>query len=485
MTADVRIAMLLANPGIRDSRVRREAEVLARAGYSVRVFCEMVAGLSEVEARSGVTYVRVSLAAPRGPGFLRWLVAGPRVSRRLWLLRTMLFGPLGLIVALVRRPKIAPATAESRPPPCPTRRASSVLTKTAGVLYRNSFVFPELQDAVAAWQPNVVHAHDLRTLPAAAAVAERAGAALVYDAHEFEASRNPPRPALQQWWYDLHERALARTATAVITVSPGIARRMQQHLRLPAFPAVIMNTPACSNPDAWCGSTLRARLGISWHIALAVYLGAAGRGRGVDLTIDALADVPELHLALVGDQEPAIARWLHERALASGVAHRVHAVPAVPAEAISAFIRDADFGIVPLEPTCISHRLALPNKLFETVFAGLPVLASDLEEMRALIVRHGLGATVDVRDPGRFRAALRAFAINPPGRLDEATRQALARDYSWKVQSQRLRLVYREMLEARGTVGSTGACEVPAARDERSAGAGRLPRPRAGRTRMG
>lgn len=467
MTADVRIAMLLASPARRDSRVHREGEALTAAGYMVRVFCEAAAGLSAVESRGGVTYVRVSLAAPRGPGFLRWLGRGPRASRGLWLLRAMVFGPLGLIVALVRRPDTAPATGQARPEPKPRRGALGALARIAGVLYRNSFVFPELQDAAAAWRPTVVHAHDLRMLPAAAAVAERVGASLVYDAHEFEASRNPPRPALQQWWYDLHERALARTATAVITVSGGIARRMQQDLHLPARPAIVMNAPACTGSDARCGSTLRERLDVPRDAVLAVYLGAAGPGRGVDLTIDALAGAPGLHLAVVGDQEAAIARRLHKRALAREVAGRVHFVPAVPAEAIGSFIRDADFGVVPLEPTCLSHRLALPNKLFEAVFAGLPVLVSDLEEMRALVIGHRLGAVVDVRDPTRFRAALRDFTTNPPGPLDETTRQVLAWRYGWTAQSSRLRSVYREVLNAQGTE-ATG---VAAARNRRSTSA--------------
>lgn len=439
-----RVAMLVNNPASHDSRVRREAEALAAAGYLVRVFAAAAPGLAAEEVTAGVTYCRVSLAPPRGPGFLRHLDLGPKTGLRLRLLRALVLGPLGLLLASLGRP--GPSTGRPAAASAPGPRGGwPAPVRLAGILYRNSFVFPDLQDAVLAWQPAVVHAHDLAMLPAGFSVARRTGARLIYDAHEFEASRNLGRTALQQWWCDLHERALAHLADGVITVSPGIARRLEKDLALRAPPAVVLNTPASAAIEVGAGTTLRERLGLGPKVRLAVYLGSAKPGRGVDLTLDALAGVPDLHLAIVGPQEPPVARWLADRIGAHDLDARVHLVPPVPAEAVVGFIRDADFGVVPLEPMCTSHRLALPNKLFETLFAGLPVLASDLEEMRRVIVGHDLGAVVDVRDPARFRAALARFTATPPPHLDQPTRTALARTYGWSAQSTTLCALYRDL----------------------------------------
>src|SRR5690606_4689661 len=66
--------------------------------------------------------------------------------------------------------------------------------------------------------------------------------------------------------------------------------------------------------------------------------------------------------------------------------------PPVPIDAVDQAYRDAGIAFVPLTDGSLNHRIALPNKLFQAVRAGVPVVAADLPEIRRVVSEHGLGA---------------------------------------------------------------------------------------------
>lgn len=86
----------------------------------------------------------------------------------------------------------------------------------------------------------------------------------------------------------------------------------------------------------------------------------------------------------------------------------------------------------------MNHELALPNKLFDYVFAGLPVAVSHLPEMSALVVDNGLGTVFDPDDADSIASQV-TTAIGMDHGL--ATTDLLAR-LSWEAQATRLRALY-------------------------------------------
>ncbi len=116
---------------------------------------------------------------------------------------------------------------------------------------------------------------------------------------------------------------------------------------------------------------------------LLVYTGLVTRNRGLELMLEALAQLPGFHLAMVGRAEPQIAAALARQAQALGVVERVHGVAPVPPEELIDFIASGDVAVIAAPDACLSYRYSLPNKLFEALFAGLPlVVTSELEDMR-------------------------------------------------------------------------------------------------------
>jgi glycosyltransferase involved in cell wall biosynthesis len=341
----MRIAMLLHKSIEHDSRVRREARALLGAGHEV-----------------------VVLHAPRVADGLGEELDGFRLR--------------------------------SVAPPAWTRRLPAVV--------RRSLLLLAFVREVRRLRPDAVHAHDAAMLVPGAIGAQLVGARLVYDSHEY-AVGVPYRERLWAWAVGTVERLLIRRAAAVITVSDGIAERLRERYRLQELPTVVRNLPDPEETDAgFEAPDLRAALGIPSGVPVVLHLGAVARDRGGETLVRAAARVPEAHLLFLGADDAAFAAGLEEVARQERVADRVHFRPSVPVEQIRAHTRQASAGVTLLEDTCENHRLALPNKLFEYLAAEVPVVASDLSEMRRALTGRPATALVDPADPASVAAGIEA-----------------------------------------------------------------------------
>jgi glycosyltransferase involved in cell wall biosynthesis len=308
-------------------------------------------------------------------------------------------------------------------------------------------------------RPEAVHAHDAAMLLPGLIGARLAGARLVYDSHEL-ATGVPYRDGGWARFVAGIERLAVPRAAAVITVSEGIADRLTERYRLRGRPVVVRNV--CALPAAAPPGRLRAVVG---NAPLILHQGAAAPDRGCEVLIRALALVPGAHLVFLGDEgEPGFTAGLRELVAASGVAERVHFLASEPPERLLASTAEADVGVSLLQDTCENHRLALPNKVFEYLTAGVPVVVSDLPELRRLVDEYGIGWAVPPADPEAVAAGLRAALAARGDAALRARGENAARGLSWREERRRLLAVY-------------GASSRPAPdpRAARATGAGRAP----------
>jgi glycosyltransferase involved in cell wall biosynthesis len=293
----------------------------------------------------------------------------------------------------------------------------------------------------SATQPDVVHAHDAAMLLPGLLAARRSGAKLVYDSHEL-ATGVPYRRGAWPAVVATAERIGTPRADATIAVSDGIARRLSERYRLRRPPAVIRNVPDLPPPGALRALELRRELGIG-DAPLVIHQGAVAAGRGCEALLRALALLPDAHLLFLGARGPYAER-LRDAAQEHGVAARTHLLAPVPPAALLSHTSQADVGVSLLEDSCENHRLALPNKLFEYVAAGLPVVVSDLPEAARLVRERGIGWCADPGDSESVAGALRQ-ALAP---LDDGIWARLARAASelcWREERERLLAVYDEL----------------------------------------
>ena len=93
---------------------------------------------------------------------------------------------------------------------------------------------------------------------------------------------------------------------------------------------------------------------------------------------------------------------------------------------------------MPIQASTLNHRLTTPNKLFEAMAAGVPVVASDLPGMASIVTETGCGVLCDPADPGSIAAAIRSILDASPderGAYGMRGRRAAAETYNWEAQA--------------------------------------------------
>jgi glycosyltransferase involved in cell wall biosynthesis len=295
----------------------------------------------------------------------------------------------------------------------------------------NASVSESFRRAVRAWaehaEPHdVVHAHDMPMFPVAAELAERWGAALVYDAHEWWSGRRReqrPTPLADRRERAL-ERRLAVRADVVLTVSQGIADRLR------AWGAsevrVVRNTfPVGTDAPEPVNA-----------VTSLLYAGRVDGGRDLVTVFAAVARGIEVPLTLLGPVDRTFV-------VAHPVPPGVTLLGPVAPDDVDRHLRAAGAALVTLDDGCENHRLALPNKLYQAVRAGVPVLASDLPEIARVVTEYGIGELYTPGDAASLQVAAARVRADPQRYAPGLVRAR--RDLTWEVDAAVLVSAYATM----------------------------------------
>ncbi len=290
---------------------------------------------------------------------------------------------------------------------------------------------------LAAWQraalveasshhADVVHAHDFSALPVGAALAKEWGVPLVYDSHELWSGRprvGRPTPVKARREAGL-EGALGARAAIVLTVGEGVADALREQYGWPDVRVVRNTFPRVKVPDQRPGGPTGA-----------VYAGRVAPYRELEVIAKASRSTP-LPITMIG---PADAQFLAR--FDPGLAT---VEDSLPADEVDAVLAAAGLALVTHSDRWVNHRLALPNKLFHAVRAGVPVVATDVGELARAVREHDLG---ELYRPGDADDMVRAIA-RAIGRYDEL--QASVRDaagaLSWDADAAVLLTSYADLL---------------------------------------
>jgi glycosyltransferase involved in cell wall biosynthesis len=436
-----RIAILSHGTSEFDSRAQRIARTWAARGDTVTLYSRFLAGLPREEHLDGYRIVRLPLSeddARRAEALEHRTDHG-------------------------ERPPVAGSRALGAPPaPSPLRRLVSRLP--TGTLIRHRFrQFPLRPLQRAPWYARQVERHDIwhgmwaGSLPALEQVRARHGGRTVYDARDvFLRSRMfDHMPGWQRAILTRYERRWARAADAVLQVSEEYAAMTERDLGLEHV-AVVRNCPERWEPPTPRPDRIRELLGLPSTTRVVLYQGRVMGDRGIEQAMDAIVDVPDAVLVIMGfgnqsgDQstrDPYVA--MAGRAPYAG---KVHVIDPVPPAQLLAWSASADIMIMTVQPQSENHRYMTPQKLWEALAAGVPVVASDLPGFRSIVGRVGCGELVDPTDPVAIRAGVRRLLDLGPEGLRAVGDRGLAaahQTYNWEVQAEVLEGVYADLL-ARG-----------------------------------
>lgn len=286
------------------------------------------------------------------------------------------------------------------------------------------------------------HFHDPELVPVGLAL-KRRGKHVVYDVHESHAESMLDRAYLPAWLRPITSRQVARAERkadraldGIVAATPKIARSFSNPRTV-----LVQNYPLLGELDSVEGRPFAQRE------RAAIFVGGISEARGCHQMVEALSLCPDAKLLLAGSFSPE-AFGDRLKAL-SGWAQVEHLGQIGRAEVAQAMTR-ARAGVVVFLPLR-NHVESQPNKLFEYMAAGLPVIASDFPYWRQIVGDVRCGVHADPRDPAAVAEAVTSL-LDHPERAQEmgALGQAAVRErFNWQTQVPTLLSLYSELLGPR------------------------------------
>jgi glycosyltransferase involved in cell wall biosynthesis len=294
-----------------------------------------------------------------------------------------------------------------------------------------------------------VHAHDADTLFVALLVRLMAKIPFVYDAHELWEARLTASWSWVARYYRWMLNRAARQWAGTITVSPGIQAWMVERFSLATEPTLVRNCPSeASIPARESKGSLRVRADVPDGCQLLVHVGSMGPNRGVVEAIEALKLLPpNVFLVLIGSADQRSRDRVASAAEQHGVLDRVRLVSPVPEDEVPTVIQDADASVVYPQGRSLNSLYSLPNKLFQSIQAGLPVVGSDAPDVADIITSLGIGPIAPAYNVPALARAIED-ALNSGSTYREAARAA-APVITWEHEFPNADSLYRSVLAAR------------------------------------
>jgi glycosyltransferase involved in cell wall biosynthesis len=409
-----RAVVLVGGPAAPDSRSTRIARALAADGYDVEIAAVAAAGLPDREP-----------VRPGAPGSVGEPAPDPARIGGIIIRRYRPTGPWAVLGASDAASG-ATSAASGRPVRgwrrTLRRGGRSVLEPLLAA--RRWLFWPH---AVRGWwatlaaelEPaDLYHACGALTIAAALRARDHAPigpsgmrARVIYDAVDDVVESNEALgvPAWLRRRQARTEAGWARSADAVLTVNEALASRLAARWGLERPPLVVDNLPepppVAAGPDRTRRDLLRGEARLPPSTRIVLFQGRLGPRLGLDEAAEAVLLVPDAALVLLGFGRGMAAS--HARDRDPRFVGRHVTLPARHPDELLEWTASADVALVPLPPVSVNQRLSTPNKLWEALAAGVPVVVvRGLELMERVVEDHDLGAVAASTAPADLAAAI-------------------------------------------------------------------------------
>lgn len=287
----------------------------------------------------------------------------------------------------------------------------------------------------------IYHLHDPELLPVGLKLKMR-GKKVIFDAHEDLPKQIMGKPYLNELSkfflsraFGVFESLVCRRLDAVVTATPWIADKF---IKINPLTVAVNNFPMIGE---------LAIEEIDWSLKKneVSYIGGISSIRGISEVIRAMAKVEsDVRLQLGGSfSEPAV----EASAKSDQGWTRVDELGFVNRVGVKTALARSVGGLVTFLPAP-NHLDAQPNKMFEYMSAGVPVIASDFPLWREIIEGSQCGLCVDPRDPNAIARAI-DFLVNNPGEAEQMGRngqKAVNECYNWDREERKLIDIYSSLL---------------------------------------
>lgn len=434
--------MFVLNNCTNDSRVLKEAKSLVDGGYEVKIIATLDDTVKPLEQREGFIIVRV----PKGPqvfkslgvilkGFVSSLLRRESATSRkkgksiLQVFKDSYrqfgfeLGSLGLFGYVRENFKKAPVRFIILGWAGLTgyyflKAISITLWLTRRILKRTfffffrplflaySFYYYRALKVVGKDPADIYHSNDLNTLVPGFLAKKFYGGKLVYDSHELYLERNTfkKQSRISKVVLKFIESTLIKRTDANITVNDSVAGELSKRYGVKK-PYVVRNAPKFNNVKK--SNLLRNNIErITSKNKIILYSGVITFNRGLEELISSLHYIDNVSLVLMGYGHEDYISQLKKHINREHLSSRVFFFGPVAPELVTKYAASADIGAAPIKNSCLSYYYCSPNKVFEYIGAGLPVVGSDFPEIRKIINSYKLGKTFKPDDPKDIAKAI-------------------------------------------------------------------------------
>lgn len=289
----------------------------------------------------------------------------------------------------------------------------------------------------------IFHCNDLYALPPAwfIKVFIDKKTRVVYDCHEHETEAGiyVGKPILK-WFAKISERICIKAADKVICVSESIAKDYERMYKIEK-PSLVLNCPNYRKYDRL--GIMRKELGIGEDKVIFLFQGEYLKGRGVNklITIFKELETKNRNIVLVLLVYGEGIETLKEEIKGY---HNIFWHDKVSKDVYMDYVVSCDWGIYLMENICKNHDYALPNKLFDYIMGGLPVVVSNLKEMSEFVEKNKIGYSID---PSNEEGIIKLLSnITSESKKEFMLNlQKTAQKYSWEEQEKVLLKLYENL----------------------------------------
>ena len=294
------------------------------------------------------------------------------------------------------------------------------------------------------FKTSIVNVHSVFALPLGVIVAWVCGATLVYDPHELETEAFG-KSGLRKLLSKIIERSLIGKARLTIVVGDLIEGWYRDKYKLTSI-VTVMNCPLYQRPKN--KDLLRKHHAISADKKILLYQGGLWAGRGIEGLLDSFAAEDDGKHVLVlmgfGELEKLIKQYANKYG-------NIFLQPAADPTVVLQYTACADYGIAYIDNPSLNDQYCLPNKFFEYIMAGLPILVNDVPEMKRIVGTENIGIVLSDLNTISIKRGLAEIEAMDQDQLRQSLKRA-AEKFCWEKQELMMLEAYKNFAIGR-TVG--------------------------------
>lgn len=300
-------------------------------------------------------------------------------------------------------------------------------------------------------QPDVLHCHDVHTLPIGILAKWTIRCRVVYDAHEIYEEVAQGNGERAKTYRRIHRWGQGRV-DGFITINDSIAAWYAEHYPKLPHAVVVKNATLLAGPIEYDGR-LHHAANIPLQRKVLLYQGGFSTKRGLEYLVESARYLnPDWALVMMGwgSLEPRLREIAHEVNqfhISKGHPEAVIFIPPAPQKDLALWTAGGTVGIIPYEKVGLNHWFCTPNKLWEYPNAGLPVLVSPFPELKKPVLEHGYGWILpEDQDPESLAKLINGLTAKE---IEQASVNCMIfiKDDNWSKYEKRLVELYRSLVQ--------------------------------------